>query len=102
MQRWFLSLIGAAVLTTGLEAQTLEQREREQQQRIRQGVASGELTRREAAHLERKERQTRSMIRHDRRDGYGLTAQERAKAQRRLNQNSRAIAREKHDNQVRP
>jgi hypothetical protein len=70
--------------------------------RIRHGVANGSLTRPEARRLTRNQvRLHRSIVR-DRIDGGRFTLRERAKAQRRLHWQSRAIARQKHDAQNRP
>lgn len=72
-----------------------------QQKRIAQGVRSGELTRPEARHLERNAARIHRSIRRDRRDGGAFTPRERAFAQKRLNRQSRAIYRQKHDRQDR-
>ncbi len=78
----------------------INQRPKNQQQRIRQGVRSGELTRREARRLEREQ----SRIQHDKRvaksDGE-MTTRERTRIQREQNRASRDIYRQKHDSQVR-
>ncbi len=72
-----------------------------QQKRIHQGVRSGELTRPEAAHLERTAARIHRSIVRDRVDQGVFTPRERAKAEHRLNRQSRAIYRQKHDNQQR-
>jgi hypothetical protein len=78
-------------------------RQARQQQRIAQGIESGQLTARETARLERKETRLNREIRRDRADGGGLSAQERTKINRQQNRLSRQIYREKHDRQrVRP
>ena len=72
-----------------------------QQKRIAQGVRSGELTRPEARHLERNAVRVHRSIKRDRLDGGEFIPRERAKAQKKLNRQSRAIYRQKHDNQDR-
>src|SRR3954452_24203377 len=54
--------------------QTINQRERRQQRRIRHGVRNGELNRREARHLERRESKLRRDERRARRSGGELTS----------------------------
>jgi hypothetical protein len=69
-----------------------------QQDRIAQGVKSGQLTAGEAAHLERNEARINQQIRADRQaNGGKLTAQERAQINREQNKQSRQIYRDKHN-----
>lgn len=75
-------------------------RQAEQQHRIRQGVASGELTRREAAYLQQREAEVRRAERIARSDGY-VSPAERARINRMLDANSRAIRHQKRDGQFR-
>ena len=97
MNHFFLStVIGATLLTTGMQAATIHQRRGYQQDRIAQGVASGQLTARETAHLERQEAAVNREIRRDRADGR-FTAGERARVQHRQNVMSREIRRDKHN-----
>lgn len=70
------------------------------QGRINQGVASGELTGREAARLQRQENHLRREITRDRIDG-GLSAAERAKIQHQENRLNRRVYVQKHDGQSR-
>jgi len=67
-----------------------------QQQRIHQGVKSGELTRHEAAQLHHNERDTRHDIRAARADGR-ITKSERKDIRQDERKNSRAIYRKKHN-----
>ena len=100
MKRIFLSTIVVGTLVaTGLTAQRIEKRKENQQDRIAQGVASGELTPKETARLETKEAALNKEIRRDRRDGGKLTRAERRKINRQQNALSRQIARQKHDAQ---
>ncbi|HEY3441259.1 MAG TPA: hypothetical protein VGK29_10925 [Paludibaculum sp.] len=78
-------------------AATIHDRNQNQQDRIRHGVFSGQLTRSETARLEREQRFNHRQTAIDRFDGGAFTAAERAQAQRRLNQSSRDIARLKHN-----
>ena len=99
-------LIGAAAIaaafatpalaqTTG----TVVQRNVTQQERIEQGLQSGQLTTREAAKLEGEESRIDKMESRALKDGK-LSPDERARIDRAQNQVSRDIYREKHDAQV--
>lgn len=96
-----LSIVATALLaltgTVGM-AQTIPQRQADQQGRIAQGVRSGQLTRRETRNLEGRERSIRRQERFMRRADYGrLTPRDRAVLNHRLNRTSRAIYRDKHN-----
>lgn len=96
------NVVFLAVLALAVQAQpTIGQRKVNQQARINQGVRSGELTRPEAARLNAQQAELRQQVRQDRRDGGGLTTAERVRIQREQNQQSRRIARQKTDAQVR-
>ncbi len=82
-------------------AENIKKREKRQQDRIDQGVKSGELTKKEALKLEKKEAELHRKIKKDRKDGEGLTAKERAKIRHEQNKLSRQIAKQKHDKQKR-
>ena len=91
-----------AVLLTGAtlssSAATVNQRQVNQQERIAQGVRSGQLTARETSHLEHKEAGLNRRIRHDRVDHNGhLTGRERAQVNREQNHVSRDIYRDRHN-----
>ncbi len=74
------------------------QRQRNQQERIAQGIKSGQLTAGETAHLERREAAVNHEIHNDRAaNGGTLTAQDRAQVNRQENRNSAAIYRKKHN-----
>lgn len=79
----------------------INEREHDQQQRIRQGIRSGELTRIEAARLEREQARIRLAEARARRSGGEFTPRERARIQHELNQANRHIYRQKHDRQDR-
>ena len=78
----------------------ITKRQANQQKRIHEGVKDGDLTRRETVKLEARE----AKIHHDKKaaksDGV-VTARERTKLRREENRTSRAIYRQKHDDQVR-
>jgi len=83
------------------KAPTVKNRQVRQQKRIKQGVRSGELTRAETRRLERNAARIHRSTRRDRVDGGVFTPRERVQSQRKLNRQSRAIHRQKTDNQSR-
>ena len=85
----------ALAQTTGSEVQ----RNVNQQQRIEQGLQSGQLNTREAARLEGEEARVEKMESRALKDGK-LSPDERGRIDRAQNQVSRDIYREKHDAQV--
>jgi hypothetical protein len=101
-----VSCLFATVFVLGSAAVTfagqrgINPREHREQQRINQGIRSGELTRREARRLEAGLARIRVDERFARSDG-NLTPRERARLQRELNHESHAIYRQKHDRQDR-
>ena len=102
MKRLVGVLLSAALLL-GLSAVSfagINRREYRDQQRIRQGIRSGELTRREAGRLEAEQARIRVNERYTRRDGY-ISPRERARLDRELDRASRDIYRQKHDGQDR-
>ncbi len=73
-------------------------RQENQQDRIANGVKSGQLTAGETAHLERNQARINHQIRADRQaNGGKLTPQERAQVNREQNRQSRQIYRAKHN-----
>jgi hypothetical protein len=96
-----LTLVATALLglscTVGM-AQTINQRKDNQQQRIAQGVRSGQLTAGETHRLEGREASINRQERHMRRANDGrLTRRDRRVLNHRLNRTSRAIYRDKHN-----
>ena len=79
----------------------VNQRQHNQQQRIQQGVKSGELTRGETRRLETEQRHIRHEEARYKSDGQ-LTRAERADLQHDLNRSSRHIYNQKHDGEARP
>ena len=77
------------------------QRERLQQERIAQGVKSGQLTSSETAHLEGREAHINKEVHNDRvANGGTLTQAERRQVNHQENRTSRAIYRKKHNGRV--
>jgi hypothetical protein len=82
-------------------AAEVDRRAHHQQQRIGQGVKSGQLTPHETAHLERNEAHVNRETQRDRaQNGGHLTSAEKAKVNRQGNRMSRQIYRDKHNNRV--
>jgi predicted transglutaminase-like cysteine proteinase len=100
MRMMILALAAAATVGTALPAaaQTVNQREVRQQQRIRQGVRTGQLTRAEAQrlrYLELRLRRTQARLRW--RHGGRLTAQDRQRLQAMERRDNAEIYRLKHN-----
>ena len=72
-----------------------------QQERIHQGVGSGQLTRREQYRLDARDSRIRTQEYRDRLSGGRFTPAERRHIQRELNHSSRAVYHQKHDRQYR-
>jgi hypothetical protein len=97
----FWMLIAGLLAVPAAEAASVNGRQIRQRERIRQGVRSGELTRRETLRLRAEQRGLRAEERFYRRTGPGLSRSERRDLQRDLNRTSRDIYRQKHDRQDR-
>jgi len=101
------ALLSAALVTlaipgvaqnTATPRSEVGQRQENQQDRIAQGVKSGQLTAGETAHLEKNEARINKEVRNDRAaNGGKLTPQEKAKVNHQLNRQSRQIYRDKHN-----
>lgn len=76
----------------------IDQRQMNQEQRIDQGIASGQLTQREAVRLDRGQDRVDALENRAKSDGV-VTARERARVQHAQNVESRRIYRQKHDRQ---
>ena len=73
-------------------------RQENQQDRIAQGVKSGQLTAGETAHLEKNQARINKEVRNDRAaNGGKLTPQEKEQVNRQQNRQSRQIYRDKHN-----
>ncbi len=87
--------------TPAAKPATIHQRKENQQDRISQGVKSGQLTAGETANLEKREAHINQEIRNDRAaNGGKLTPSERRQINRQQNRTSRAIYRKKHNDRV--
>jgi hypothetical protein len=73
------------------------QRDVDQQDRVEQGLQSGQLSSKEAGSLERKEQHIDRQQAHDLKQGGALTSQEKAQITREQNQASRDIYNDKHN-----
>ena len=95
-----ISLTGFAALS---QAQTatprVDQREANQQARIDQGVATGELTHKETRHLEKQQAKIHRAEVHAKADGY-VSPAERARLARMQNKASHDIQKDKDNNRV--
>ncbi len=89
------------IITASAQTPAVDDRQQNQRQRIQQGVASGELTRREAAHSRHDQRRIRRAEHVAKSDGT-VTNGERARLHHMQNTASRQLSRNKHDAQDRP
>src|SRR3954449_10080668 len=92
-------IIGSMLVAAAISAQEIKKRQEKQQDRIANGVASGELTPKEAAKVESKEAKLDKTIAKDRASGGGLSAKERRQINRKQNRASKDIYKQKHDAQ---
>jgi len=98
MRKLAMSTMMAAALVSGIYPQEIKERRENQQDRIAQGVKSGELTPHETAKLERQEGRINREIRRDRKaNGGNLTNKEKAKINRQQNVESARIYNKKHN-----
>ena len=92
------ALIGLATVAAAAPAEArINQRQGHQQQRIANGIASGQLTAREAYRLERQQAHIARYEARSRADGPGLTGRERYRLERMQDRASRNIHRQRHD-----
>lgn len=97
-----LGVFGMTVGTAYAQADTpvIDQRQANQEKRIDQGIASGQLNQREANRLDRQQDRIDRMENKAKADGV-VTNKERARIGAAQNRASKNIAREKHDRQGR-
>jgi len=96
------AVIGLTALTAAGPADArINQRQYRQQNRIADGVNSGQLNARETNRLERREGHIANYEARARASGGGLNYRERYRIERMQDRTSRAIYRQKHDAQVR-
>ena len=91
---------GLSIVSMAQSTPNIDKRERHQQRRIRRGVRSGSLTRREAHRLERQQARTHAQEAAAKADGV-VTGKERRHLRRREARTSRHVYRQKHDAQTR-
>ena len=104
MKRIVMSLIMGTMLlgTAGvaLAQNEINERQRNQQKRIGEGVENGSLTAGETARLEKQEGAIHHEVKTERKaNGGTLTAQERRQVNRQQNRESKRIYKQKHDGQ---
>ncbi|HTM13426.1 MAG TPA: hypothetical protein VL127_10950 [Bryobacteraceae bacterium] len=104
MKRIVVSMMMGALLLGGVSSvlaqNEINQRQRNQQKRIGEGVENGSLTPAETARLEKQEAAIHHEVKTERQaNGGKLTAQERRQVNRQQNRESRRIYRQKHDAQ---
>jgi hypothetical protein len=104
MKRIVVSMMMGALLLGGVSSvlaqNDINQRQRNQQKRIGEGVENGSLTPAETARLEKQEAAIHHEVKTERQaNGGKLTAQERRQVNRQQNRESRRIYRQKHDAQ---
>jgi hypothetical protein len=104
MKRIVVSMMMGALLMGGvrnvLAQNEINERQRNQQKRIGEGVENGSLTPGETAHLEKQEAAIHHEVKTERKaNGGTLTAQERRQVNRQQNRESKRIYRQKHDAQ---
>ena len=104
MKHIMTSMMMGALLMGGasdvLAQNEINQRQRNQQKRIGNGVENGSLTPAETARLEKQEAAIHHEVKTERKaNGGTLTAQERRQVNRQQNRESKRIYRQKHDSQ---
>jgi hypothetical protein len=98
----FIALFSAGTARAqGNETPNLDKREVRQQQRITQGIKSGQLTPAETANLEAREAKLNADEARAKADGV-VTKKERARLQSEANRDSKAIYRKKYNARVAP
>ena len=102
--RYLIAILAAAALPAMAQSNDtprVDQREANQEARIQQGAASGELNARETARLERGQARVRTLEDGAKADGT-VTRKERVALHRAQDRQSRRIHRQKHDAQKAP
>jgi opacity protein-like surface antigen len=103
MKKMLLAVSGMTLLMTGMayaqaETPRIDERQANQEKRIDQGIASGQLNEREANRLNKQQEHVNKMEDRAESDGV-MTKKERARIGAAQARASRHIAREKHDRQ---
>ena len=98
MHRVIAAVVGMGMMAGAAQAQTVDQRHYNQQQRVDQGLRNGSMTLREARGVERQQRSIdRQEARMRYRNGGRLNGYDRAVLQHREDRASRHIYRAKHN-----
>jgi hypothetical protein len=100
-----MTIVAATIAVTGAMAQsdTVDQRKQNQQERVAQGVKSGQLTAGETANVETKEAAINQEVHTDRTlNGGKLTGQEKRTVNQQQNQMSKQIYADKHNAATQP
>jgi hypothetical protein len=95
-----LALSAFAASAAGTDTPRIDKRQANQEQRIDQGIASGELTKREARRMNRQQNVVNRAEDKAKADGV-VTAQEKKRLTKAQNATSKRIYRQKHDAQDR-
>ena len=95
-----VSAIMTLTLSSYAMAGSINERQDNQQARIKQGIISGEITNKEGIKLTRQQIKTQRKEARFKADG-NFTKKERATVQRDLTKNSASIYKQKHDKQTR-
>ncbi len=95
-----LSIFAASVVFAQAETPGIDQRQANQERRIDQGIASGQLNEREANRLNNQQEHINKIEDKAKSDGV-VTNKERARMKHAQDRTSRHIARQKHDRQQR-
>jgi opacity protein-like surface antigen len=103
MKKLLLAVCAMMLMMSGMvfaqaETPVIDQRQRNQDQRIDQGIASGQLNEREANRLNKQQGRIGKMEDRAMSDGV-MTKRERARIGAAQNRASRHVARQKHDRQ---
>ncbi|QUT04219.1 hypothetical protein KFK14_13875 [Sphingobium phenoxybenzoativorans] len=92
------AIFAVTAITPAANAQNIRERQWRQQERIERGYQNGDITGKEYRKLTKQQRKIARQARHDRRDGYGLSRNERARIAARQDEASRDIRRQRRDN----
>ncbi len=98
---WSAALLSVCAMSLAFaqaETPVIDQRQANQEKRIDQGIASGQLNQREANRLNNQQEHLNKMEDKVKSDGV-VTKKERARISRAQDRSSRHIARQKHDRQ---
>lgn len=96
---FIFGLSQAGVALAG-DAESINKRQASQKARIKKGIESGELNKKEAARMKKGQKRVRKMERRAKKDGE-ISSAEAARIQKVQNKQSRKIRKQKHDGQKR-